>query len=153
MATQTLSSFERRLLNRLQESLPITPRPFRAVAKELRVTEERVLEGIEALKKKGIVRRLGGVFSSRDMGFKSTLVAAKVARARLGRIVGFVNSFNEVTHNYLRTHEFNLWFTLTAGSRRRITGILKAIRGQAGVERLIELPALKHYKVEVKFSV
>ena len=153
MATLTLCTFERRLLNRLQEGLPVTPRPFKAVAKELRTTEARVLAGIEALNRKGIVRRLGGVFSSRDMGFKSTLVAAKVARARLDRVAGFVNSFHEVTHNYLRTNEFNLWFTLTARSRRRIMEIQKAIRKQPGVERLIELPALKHYKVEVKFSV
>lgn len=153
MATLTLCTFERRLLNRLQEGLPVTPRPFKAVAKELRTTEARVLAGIEALNRKGIVRRLGGVFSSRDMGFKSTLVAAKVARARLDRVAGFVNSFREVTHNYLRTNEFNLWFTLTARSRRRIMEIQKAIRKQPGVERLIELPALKHYKVEVKFSV
>ena len=153
MATQTLSPFERRLLNRLQESLPITPRPFQTVAKELRTTEDRVLAGIEALKKKGLVRRLGGVFSSRDMGFKSTLVAAKVAPRSLKRVVPFVNSFNEVTHNYLRGSDVNVWFTLTARSRRRIAEILKAIGKQTGVQRLIELPALKHYKVEVKFNV
>ena len=151
--TRGISAFERRLVNRLQEGLPIIPRPFQAVAKEFRTVEGRVLEGIESLKQEGIVRRVGGVFSSRDLGFKSTLVAAKVARAHLGRVVEFVNSFHEVTHNYLRTNDMNLWFTLTARSRRRITQILKAIRRQPGVERLIELPALKHYKVEVKFSV
>jgi len=153
MRTPALSTFERRLLNRLQGSLPVVARPFRAVAKELRTTEARVLEGIEALKKKGMVRRVGGVFSSRDMGFKSTLVAAKVSPRRLEGVVRFVNSFPEVTHNYLRGNDVNVWFTLTARSRRRINEILKAVGKQPGVERLIELPALNQYKVEVKFSM
>ena len=151
--TRGISAFERRLVNRLQEGLPITPNPFRSVGEELGAVEERVIDGIKALKQKGIVRRVGGVFSSRDLGFKSTLVAAKVAPRKLERVVQFVNTFNEVTHNYLRGSDVNVWFTLTARSRRRITQILKAIRRQPGVERLIELPALKHYKVEVKFSV
>jgi hypothetical protein len=87
------------------------------------------------------------------MGFLTTLVAAKVVRQRLDSVVKAVNSFREVTHNYLRDNEFNLWFTLTAKSRRRIKEILAAIGRKAGVERLAELPALKHYKVEVKFTL
>lgn len=153
MAKQELSLFERRLLNRIQEGLPIASRPFLAIAGELGSTEEKVLGGLARLKQKGIVRRVGGVFSSRDMGFKTTLVTAKVSSRHLAGVVKFVNGFQEVTHNYLRSNEFNLWFTLTAPSRRRIETILRAIRRQTGVMRLIELPALEYYKVEVKFAV
>lgn len=152
MTTQTLTAFERRLLNRIQDGLPITARPFASIAAELGVTEDRIIAGLESLKRKGIVRRIGGIFSSADMGFVTTLVAAKVRKECVRQVAHFVNNFQEVTHNYLRQGELNLWFTLTATSRKRIRTILNAVRKQPGVERLLELPALQHYKVEVKFS-
>jgi len=58
-----------------------------------------------------------------------------------------------VTHNYQRNNEYNLWFTLTAASRRRVGRIIAAVKRAPGAESIVELPALKHYKVEVRFSV
>jgi DNA-binding Lrp family transcriptional regulator len=93
------------------------------------------------------------VFSSRDLGFVTTLVTAKVARCTLGRVVKVVSSFPEVTHNYQRDNEYNLWFTLTAVSRRRVREVIASVKREPGVQSIVELPAVKYYKVEVKFSL
>ncbi|NOZ20836.1 MAG: Lrp/AsnC family transcriptional regulator [Planctomycetes bacterium] len=148
-----MDDFDKRLLNHLQDDFPIVARPFAKIARDLDSTEEEVIAAVERLKSDGIIRRLGGVFSSRDLGFHSTLVAARVAPERLEETAAAVNEYAEVTHNYEREHTYNLWFTLTATSRDRAREITEELKSQMGVIDIQELPALEIYKVDVKFNM
>ncbi|HOX28981.1 MAG TPA: hypothetical protein PLQ76_07510, partial [bacterium] len=49
-------------------------------------------------------------------GYTSTLVAAKVGPDDVDRAAEVINSFPQVTHNYERDGEFNVWFTVIARS-------------------------------------
>lgn len=145
-------NLDKALLNRLQGELPLVPQPFRRIAEELGTSEEEVMRAVERLKAGGIIRRLGGVFSSRDMGFYSTLVAARVPPEKLEETAGVVGEYREVTHNYEREHAFNLWFTLTATSKERAGEIIEEIRRKTSVLEIHELPAVEFYKVDVRFA-
>ncbi len=146
-----LTPLDRRILNRLQEDLPFVERPWQAIADELSITESFLLMEIAFLKKKGIIRRINAVFVPRRIGFASTLIAVKAATANIERVAKKINSYPEVTHNYRRGAEYNLWFTLVARDRKRIAQIKNQIKKDKDVQRLLDFPVLKLFKINVKF--
>ena len=146
-----LSYWEKKLLQRLQEGLPLEPRPFKRMAEEMGCSEEEILEKIEDMKARKIIRRFGGIWDSARLGFFSQLVALRVQPGSLEEVAGQVSCYPGVTHNYQRDHYFNLWFTLTAGTKQEMENTLKEINSLPGVEQLLELPALRRFKTAVKF--
>jgi DNA-binding Lrp family transcriptional regulator len=100
----------------------------------------------------GIIRRIGANFTSRKLGYTSTLCAAHVPPELLERFVEVVNRYPGVTHNYLRQHRFNVWFTLIAESLTRLDQILAEISEASGVE-VLSLPAQEIFKIKVDFPV
>jgi DNA-binding Lrp family transcriptional regulator len=101
----------------------------------------------------GIIRRIGANFTSRKLGYTSTLCAARVPPEKLARFAEVVNHYPGVTHNYLRRHRFNVWFTLIAESRERLAGILDEIRQASGVDEILSLPAQEVFKIKVDFPM
>ncbi|MEA3487477.1 MAG: AsnC family transcriptional regulator, partial [Thermodesulfobacteriota bacterium] len=104
-----MDRLDRKILNIIQREFPLDARPFKVLGVQVGIDEDDVLERIRRLKNNGIVRRIGAVFDTGNLGFTSTLCAAKVSADRLEQFVGVVNSYRGVTHNYLRDHEYNVW--------------------------------------------
>ncbi len=144
---------DRAIINEIQSDFPIHPRPFEVLGERLKLSWEEVLRRIQDLKEAGIIRRIGGNFSSARLQFASTLCAAKVPKEKLGEFVAVVNSYPGVTHNYLRKHEYNVWFTFIAPDMPYIDQSLKAISEATGVPEIRNLPAVKTFKIKVDFSV
>jgi DNA-binding Lrp family transcriptional regulator len=146
-----LSAFEKRLCNILQNGLPISKRPYEEIGKALGSDEEMVLEGTRRLVKRGVIRRIGAVVNWRAIGKASTLVTACIAEGKLKKVVEAVNQLEGVSHNYLRRHHFNLWFTLRADSQKEITATLKKLSKQFGVT-FHSLPVVRIFKLDVRFD-
>ncbi len=136
---------------RLQSGLPLVPEPYKALAGELGVTQGRVLKAIRWLCAKGIVRRLGAAFDLRSLGYASTLCAGRVPPDRVEAVAAIINAYPGVTHNYLREHDYNLWFTLIAASDERLSRLIQEIRQRTGIDDIISLPALRRFKIAVNF--
>ncbi len=148
-----MDDFDRRLLDLLQTDFPIVNTPFAVLAERLGTDEKEVLQRTKDLLAEGLIRRFGVSADSRKLGFVSTLVAARVRQDRLDAVVAVINSFAEVTHNYERDAEFNVWFTVIARHERRRQEVLDAIRAADGVEELIDLPATHVFKINVQFRL
>lgn len=144
---------DRAILNEIQSHFPLRSRPFREVGRKLDLTEREVLDRVARLKQEGIIRRLGANFNSRQLGFTSTLCAAKVPGSRLNHFVEVVNRYPGITHNYERADDYNIWFTLIAESAEAIEKVLNEIRAETGVRHLISLPAERIFKIRVDFEV
>lgn len=144
---------DKRILNRIQEGLPLSLRPYRDMAQELGITEDELFCRVEKLVSKGIIRRIGATFNSSKLGFTSTLIAMKVGEEKLEKVVSIINSFPEITHNYLRDSEFNLWFTLIVHYPERIEEIINYIKKETDIRDIINLNALKLFKINVKFNL
>ena len=142
---------DRVILDRIQADFPVTEHPYAELGKELGLSEESCYARIRALREKGLVRRLGAFFDSRKLGYASTLVAFVVPEARLDEVAAKVSDVPEVTHNYARAGDYNLWFTVNAPSRAEIGQIVAKLKRDAGIERVLELPAKKTYKLRVAF--
>ncbi len=148
-----LSEFDKAILNAVQEELPLEPRPFAVLAERLHTKEETLLERLAALKEGGYLRRLGAYFDSDALGYQGTLVALRVAPEKMASVVGSVNGYDGVTHNYEREGEYNLWFTLQTPSEARREELLAAFRALPGVERMIAMHSRKKYKIRVQFHL
>lgn len=147
-----LSRTDREILNILQADFPLTTSPYRDVAKSLNLDEEEVIARIQAMKNSGLIRRIGGIMDARSLGFYSTLCACKVPEQRIDEVAGIINQQKGVTHNYIRDHEYNMWFTLTAPSQDEAMQILKSLQNDAGIE-VISMPAKQVYKIKVSFEM
>ncbi|MDH3344791.1 MAG: AsnC family transcriptional regulator [Desulfobacteraceae bacterium] len=148
-----IDDVDRAILNRIQSDFPMTQRPFLSIAENLDLSENEVIKRLEQLKKKGIIRRIGGNFVPEKLGFVSTLCAAKVPEDKIERFARTVNRYPGVTHNYQRDHNYNIWFTFIAQSMDEIKGNLEDISRETGVEAIINLPATKMYKIRAHFDL
>jgi DNA-binding Lrp family transcriptional regulator len=150
--TVPLDDFDKAILNEIQSHFPIASRPYAEVGSRVGAPEAEVIRRVQAMMDRGIIRRLGANFTSRKLGYTSTLCAAQVPEERLEDFVEMVNRYPGVTHNYLRRHHFNVWFTLIAESLERLDQILAEISAASGVE-VLSLPALEVFKIKVDFPV
>jgi DNA-binding Lrp family transcriptional regulator len=148
-----LDDIDRAIINEIQSDFPITQRPYRELGKRFDRTEFEVIERAEKLKSEGIIRRIGGNFNSKKLNFTSTLCAAKVSEEKMERFVQAVNSYSGVTHNYLRNHKYNVWFTFIAPHMSYIDQALSEISEATGVNEIRNLPAIKVFKIKVDFEI
>ncbi len=148
-----IDDINRAILNRVQSDFPLTPRPYRTVAKDLGLSEDDVLNRLKRLKKEGFIRRIGGNFVPEKLDFISTLCAARVPEDKIDLFAATVNRYPGVTHNYQRNNEFNIWFTFIAPSMDEIHENLDRIRLETGINDIINLPATKVFKIKAHFDL
>jgi len=144
---------DRAILNAIQSDFPICSRPYQELGRRLGLSEEQVLQTVARLKEEGIIRRIGGNFHSKKLRFASTLCGARVPESEVDRFVKVVNRYPGVTHNYLRDHTYNIWFTFIARAPDEIEAALEAIRQETGVQDILNLPALRTFKIKVDFPL
>jgi DNA-binding Lrp family transcriptional regulator len=148
-----MDAIDKKLLNLLQREFPLVLQPYAAVAEKLGISELDAMGRAESLLKQGILRKIGASVAPQTVGHTTTLIAAKVQPEKLGEVADAVNAFPEVTHNYGREHEFNLWFTLVCQDRSAIERICGEIKKKDGVIDLMELPATHLFKLDVFFDM
>ncbi len=146
-----MNETDRKILNMAQDRFPVCSRPFKHFADELGIPEEEVVQRLKKLKDSGIIRRIGGVFDSRKLGYTNCLIAARVPEERLDEVARYINTFPGVTHNYERTRDLNLWFTLSAGSQERFDEIITLIKEHTGVTDIRLFPAVRVFQSKVRF--
>ena len=129
-----LNDADKKILDIIQSNFPLSSRPYKVIGDEIGMEEEEVLANVLNLKKQGIIRRLGANFQSKKLGFRSTLCAAKVPDDKLDLFIREVNAKKGVTHNYLRKHEYNVWFTLIGPSWENVCETLAGITEKTGIE-------------------
>jgi DNA-binding Lrp family transcriptional regulator len=142
-----------RILELLQAELPLGVRPYALAAQRLGISEGELLRRLRALRRRGLIRRMGATFEPRKLGYVSTLVACRVAPAKVDEFAAIVNRYPEVTHNYEREHAYNVWFTLIAPSEERIAEIIAEVRAESGVRECYAAPQERRYKLQVRFEV
>ncbi|MBW2604964.1 MAG: AsnC family transcriptional regulator [Deltaproteobacteria bacterium] len=148
-----IDEIDRTILNRIQSDFPLTTRPYLSIAENLHLSEDQVIKRLKRLKKKGIIRRIGGNFVPEKLGFVSTLCAAKVSQDNIDNFARAVNRYPGVTHNYRRDNNYNIWFTFIAQSMDEIKNNLENISQETSVKEIINMPATKMYKIRAHFDL
>jgi DNA-binding Lrp family transcriptional regulator len=150
-----LDELDKKLLNLMQGSFALTRRPFEHVAGLAGVAEDAVMTRVQRLLDKRIIREITPIFDTRALGYQSMLVAAKVDPEHPHRAAKVINGHPGVTHNYLRNHDFNLWFTIAVEptSRLGLDGTLDALAAETGAESIRQLPTLKLFKIRMDLEM
>jgi siroheme decarboxylase len=150
-----LDELDKRLLNLMQGSFPIEPRPYARVAELAEITQQEAMARVQHLLDERIIRQVTPIFDTRALGYSSMLVAAKVDPEHPHRAAQVINAHPGVSHNYLRNHEFNLWFTIATepGSPLGLDGTLDVLAREAGAESVRQLPTLKLFKIRMDLEM
>lgn len=148
-----LDGVDRALINRLQKDFPLVACPYAAIGASLGIPEGEVLERLGRLRERRLIRIVGPVFNSRALGYRSTLIAMRVPPGRIEAAAEIINAHPGVGHNYLRGHEYNLWFTLAVRGEGDLEETLDAFRREIAPEAMLELPALRLFKIRLFFDL
>jgi DNA-binding Lrp family transcriptional regulator len=154
-AAVALDDLDRRLLNLMQGSFPLEPRPYASVAAAAEIPEEETMRRVQRLLDERIVRQVTPIYDTRALGYSSMLVAAKVDPEHPWRAAKIVNSHPGVSHNYLRNHDFNMWFTLATepDSKLGLEGTLEVLQQLTGAESIRQLPTLQLFKIRMDLEM
>ncbi len=148
-----MDELDAKILNYIQTQFPIDSRPYDVIANKVGSAEKTVFGRIRSLKRRGIIRRIGGNFDSKKLGFVTSLIAMKVPEKKLETTAEIINRYPNVTHNYQRNDEFSLWFTLIAKSKRELECLLREIRRKTGMREILKLDAKRVFKISVNFQI
>jgi DNA-binding Lrp family transcriptional regulator len=148
----TLDQIDKRILDVIQSDFPLESRPYAVIGEKCDITEAEALARVRAMRERRLIRRLGANFQSAKLGFRSTLCAAKVPAEAMDAFVAEVNRHVGVTHNYLRDHEYNIWFTCIGPSWDSVCATLAEITEKTGIP-ILNLPATRLYKIKVDFQM
>jgi siroheme decarboxylase len=150
-----LDETDKRLLNFLQGSFPLAERPYAEVARLAELTEDETLRRTRRLLDERIIREVTPIFDTRVLGYSSMLVAAKVDAEHPWRAAKIINSHPGVSHNYLRDHDFNIWFTIATepGSKLGVDGTLDVLAELTGAQSVRQLPTLRLFKIRMDLEM
>ncbi len=150
-----LDDLDRRLLNLMQGSFPLAPRPYEHIAATAGISEAEAIDRVQRLLDERIIRQVTPIFDTRALGYSSMLVAAKVDPENPWRAANVINEHPGVSHNYLRNHDFNIWFTIATepGSPLGLDGTLEVLGRLAGAESIRQLPTLKLFKIRMDLEM
>jgi len=149
-----MDDLDRKILEALQYDFPLSERPFDILAERLGLDADLLWQRVQRMLEHGVIRRLGASFDSRRLGYCSTLAAVRVGPDLVDRAAEIIGRYPEVTHSYLRDHEFNIWFTIIAADGARIETILREIRTALSLEAsdVLNLPMKRMFKLDARFN-
>ncbi|PXF51215.1 MAG: hypothetical protein C4B55_02075 [Candidatus Methanophagaceae archaeon] len=149
-----LDKRDKELLQLLQDNFPVEKRPWAVVGERLGLGEDEVLSSVQRLSAAGVIRKLRTILDAKKVGAcSSTLLAMRVPAERLDEVVGVVNEYLCVTHNYRREHDYNLWFTVTTCGGKDLERTVEEIKRRTGVPDAdtLDLPTTRVFKIDVRF--
>ena len=151
MTKQSMTALEQQILDTIQDAFPLEERPYKTLADKFSaqgetVSEQQVFEAVENLRASGVIRRIGGIYDSRRLGFISRLCAGKVSD--IEKFATAVNEVPAITHNYIRSHEFNVWFTVIAENESEVQKIVDALCSKTDLQDVHILTVTKKFKID-----
>ena len=160
-----MNDLNQKLLAIIQDGFPLEERPYLRLAEMLNVSEQEVFDEVEKMRASGVIRRIGGVYDSKKLGFISRLCAGNVptsendfavephAQTPMEKFAAVVMSEPAITHNYIRSHEYNVWFTVIAENESAIQTVVDRVCAQTDLHDVHVLTATKKYKINTVMSL
>lgn len=152
----SIDDVDKQILQIIQDDFPVVQKPWHEISGRLNIRENELIARVERLIECGIIRKIGPIVENSKIGLNaSTLVAVKVWKDQIDQVASIINRYDNVSHNYEREDEYNVWFTLVAASKSELTKILAEIKKEIDVEEqdIISLPTVQRFKINVRFQL
>ena len=149
-----MDNLDQQIVTQLQMDFPLEANPYDIIAERLGVEPEVLFHRIEDMIDLGTIRRIGASLDSRKLGYSSTLAAVRVSPEQVDPACEFIDSYPEITHSYLRSNEYNIWFTVIASSQERVKEVLAQLREKLGIgiSDVLDLPVKHLFKLDARFK-
>ena len=147
-----MDAIDRVLLNQLQDGLAICAEPYAELAQSLGITQQQIVDRLQAMLADKRLSRFGPMYRAENMGGAVTLAAMSVAQRDFEQVALIVNGYDEVAHNYARDHEFNMWFVVAAETEAEVQRVLRAIEADSGY-RVYNMPKEEEYYIGLRFAL
>lgn len=147
-----LDADDRRILNRMQDGMPISHAPFAEVAAELGLDETTLLGRLQGMLASGLLSRVGPMYRVEGFGGGLELAAMAVPVERFDAVADLLNQIPEVAHNYERDHELNMWFVFAAETPAAADAAVERIESQTGLQ-VLRFPKLEEFYLDLRFRL
>ena len=147
-----MDSIDTSIVNRLQEGLPVCPRPFDDIAASLGLSVDELLSRLQHLLDSRMLTRFGPMFNAETMGGALSLCAMQVPLSRYEYVARKVNAFTEVAHNYERDHFLNMWFVVATERPEQVAAVIAEIEQVTGC-RVYDMPKQEEFYIGLKLAV
>lgn len=147
-----MDNIDKKILNLLQDELPLAEKPFEEIGKKVGLTGEETMKRVIRLKQDGLIRRIGPMLDAKKMGYSSLLCAAAVPVERIEEVAAAVSAETGVTHNYERDGELNLWFTVTMKEKKDIDSFISGLEGTYSI-KIYRFPEKRTFKLKTHFAL
>lgn len=146
-----IDELDKKVISLIQGDLPLEPRPFALLAREIDISEEQFVDRVRRLKERGIIRRFGATLRHQEAGYNSNaMVAWTVPHERVDEVGLILAKFQEVTHCYQRRPEadwqYNLYTMIHGSTREECHRLVKEMSRAAGVQDYLLLFSEKEFK-------
>lgn len=146
-----LTEIEKQILNFLQKGLPLKTFPYKSLAVRLDISEEKLLEKIKQLKRKGYIRRFGAVLNHHKVGLTANCMCVwKVPDKRVLKIAKIAKTEPMVSHCYLRKSmpcwPYNFYTMIHGKTKTECISLIKNISKKSGVNEFQMLFTKKQFK-------
>ena len=148
-----LSNTEKQILNRIQKDWIICKTPFQKLAEELKIGENTLIHTIDVLKQKKIIRDISAIFNAVNLGYESALIAFEVSEENVESAAAIINAHPGVSHNYLRNHKYNIWFTITVNRNITIEAEAAILVEKSKAKDYLVLRNEKLFKIKAQFHI
>ena len=154
-----MNELDQKILAIIQDGFPLAERPYAVLAETLGSDETTVFDTVERLCASGVIRRIGGVYDSKNLGFISRLCAGTVPASSqdfssephdetpMEKFAAVVMGDPAITHNYIRSHEYNVWFTVIAENESAIQTVVDRVCAKTDLHDVHVLTATKKFKI------
>jgi DNA-binding Lrp family transcriptional regulator len=143
------------ILQAIQNDFPLSDSPYETLSQKLQIPRQELWNRVVKLLNEGMIRRIGASLNSRDFSYSSTLAAICVEGDVVEKASKIIGKFPEITHSYLRSDDFNVWFTIIASDNERVENILEQIRSALSLEKsqILNLPMKRLFKLDARFKI
>jgi len=151
LAKQAYDEWDRDVVRATQGDLPVDRSPYRAAAAELGITEEALVEHLEGMQERGLLRRVAAILFHRRAGFSANGMGVwKVPEEQIAEIGPRMAAYRGISHCYERP-TYQDWpysvFTMAHGrSKEECDSILDAIAAETGVTERATLYSSTEFK-------
>lgn len=126
------SPLDASIIAKLQGDIPLAQEPYKQIAKELGISENKLLDKIDEFCSMGVIRRFGAILYHRNVGFKSNaMVVWKVPNERVKEVSGIMVRFSQVSHCYRRpifpNWPYNIFTMIHEKTEKKCEEVVKGI--------------------------
>jgi DNA-binding Lrp family transcriptional regulator len=142
-------AFEKSLIDVISQGLPLTGRPYAAIAEQLGCSETQVLEVLQRLIQRGDIKRFGVVVRHRKLGYRANgMVVWNIPDERVRELGSCIGQYDFVTLCYQRPRRLPDWpynlFSMVHGHDR--AEVIKQ------VDMIVQQCGLQHIEYNILFS-